>query len=183
MIRHPAPNESAAAPRLQQLPWPALTLLGVLSISCSGLLITPAADRPLTAAEHALRNAIYRRAGTLVLPPVQPDERSETLLSMNVQEQPQQDAGQSRELIWLTLWDDCAEDGDVVSVLTEGFSTSVPLTHQPVRLAVPRPTDNLLRVHGEFDGGGGITVAIATAHGSVPLPVMAPGQTIAVPVR
>ncbi|GAA0273250.1 hypothetical protein LNAOJCKE_4842 [Methylorubrum aminovorans] len=176
MTRHPSPLKSAAAPRLQPMPWAALVALGVMSISCGGLLNAPAVERPLTASEHALRNAAYRQAGTVVLPPVAPEERVEALLSMNRQEQP-------RDLVWLTLWDDCAEDGDIVSILTDEFSISVPLTRQPMRLAVPRPTHNLLSVHGVFDGGGGITVALATAYGPVPLPVMAPGQTVDVPVR
>lgn len=181
--RYAVAEACASAPLAKRFSLPILAVLGVFSIVGGGRLVAPAADPPFTAAEQVTRTVAFQQASPIVLPPVQPDERAGALLSMNLQDRPQQASELPRDLVWLTLWDDCAEDGDIVSVLSEEFGISIPLTHQPVRLAVPKPTDNLLSVHGLFDGGGGITVALSTAHGPVPLPVMTPGQTLVVPVR
>src|SRR5262249_17686937 len=42
-------------------------------------------------------------------------------------------------MAWLTLWDFRDEDGDVVRVVSSGYTRLVPIIHQPVTLALPVP--------------------------------------------
>lgn len=66
------------------------------------------------------------------------------------------------------LFDNCAEDGDVVEIILNDESFAiVPITHQGATLSVPlvkgSPTSITLR--GIRDGGGGITVSFKTSSG------------------
>jgi hypothetical protein len=87
-----------------------------------------------------------------------------------------------RQITTVTLWDNFDEDGDVVSIESGGVTITVPLSHSPTRVYLPYKTGGSLIVTGLRDGGGGITAAIDTASGSVPLPVMAVGQSIVLPL-
>jgi hypothetical protein len=88
-----------------------------------------------------------------------------------------------RALGWLTLWDNFDQDGDVVSVTAAGFRQVVPLTHAPTRVLIPYVPGQPVYVTGERDGGGGITVAVELSSGPLPLPPLAVGQTIALPIQ
>lgn len=82
----------------------------------------------------------------------------------------------------ITLWDNFDQDGDVVTIQTAGTEITVPIYHNPQTILIPyRPGDPLL-IHGTRDGGGGITAAVATTSGEVPLPPMAVGQVIELPM-
>jgi hypothetical protein len=89
-----------------------------------------------------------------------------------------------RMLGWLTLWDNYDEDGDVVSVTAAGFTQSVALTHAQQRILVPYVPGQPVFITGERDGlGGGVTVAVELSTGPLPLPPLAVGQTIALPIQ
>jgi hypothetical protein len=88
-----------------------------------------------------------------------------------------------RMLGWLTLWDNFDEDGDIASVTAAGFTQSVPLTHVPTRILVPYIPGQPVFITGDRDGmGGGITVAVELSTGPLPLPPLAVGQTVALPI-
>jgi hypothetical protein len=89
-----------------------------------------------------------------------------------------------RMLGWLTLWDNFDEDGDVVSVTAAGFTQSVALMHAPTRILVPYIPGQPVFITGERDGmGGGVTVAVHLSTGPLPLPPLAVGQTVALPIQ
>ena len=92
-------------------------------------------------------------------------------------------ANGERSIGWLTLWDNFDEDGDVVSVTAAGVTQTVALTHAPVRIPIAYVPGQPVYVTGEHDGGGGITVAVELSTGPLPLPLLAVGQTIALPIR
>ena len=81
----------------------------------------------------------------------------------------------------LMLWDNFDQDGDVVQISTEGLSVTIPLSHTPQTYYVPFRAGAPIQITGIVDGGGGITAAIGTSSGEVPLPIMATGQTIVIP--
>lgn len=80
-------------------------------------------------------------------------------------------------LAWVTVWDNYAEDGDIVEVSAGGMTHIVPILHAPTTIVVPYSIDSAeLQIRGIKDGGGGITVAARTATGSLPLPPMQEGE-------
>ncbi|WP_290923516.1 hypothetical protein [Halodesulfovibrio sp.] len=80
-------------------------------------------------------------------------------------------------LAWVTLWDDCAEDGDIVEVSAGGMKYTVPILHKPTTIVVPYSLDNAeLKIRGVRDGGGGITIAAKTSVDSLPIPPMVEGE-------
>lgn len=87
------------------------------------------------------------------------------------------------KLTEITLWDDVAEDGDVVSISTAGIRQEIPIMHEPTKVLLPLVAGQPIMLTGVKDGGGGITVAIG--NGNVPLanPVMKEGETLSIPVR
>jgi hypothetical protein len=85
-------------------------------------------------------------------------------------------------LVWLTLWDTHAQDGDVVLVQSGGYQQAVTLLNKPVRIAVPVPPSGVINIVGAHDGGGGITIGALSGDAPVALPIMSEGQTIGVPV-
>jgi hypothetical protein len=89
----------------------------------------------------------------------------------------------SLRLCWLTLWDNFSEDGDVVRVTAGGYSRALQIWNMPITIAFPLPLGTPVQLTGVRDGGGGITVAIATANGEFPVPPLLPGQTVTLPVR
>jgi hypothetical protein len=87
-----------------------------------------------------------------------------------------------RRLTAVTLWDNFDQDGDVVTVQSEGVTLTVPILHAPTTVYLPYRPGAALSITGARDGGGGITAAIETMSGAVPLPVMTVGQTIVIPL-
>ena len=87
-------------------------------------------------------------------------------------------AGAGARLVELTLWDDVAQDGDVVMVTSAGYSQQVNLMHAPQTLAFPTITGSPVTITGVHDGGGGITLGFTGSGVPVALPVLAEGQSI-----
>lgn len=87
-----------------------------------------------------------------------------------------------RSLVAIQLWDNYDEDGDVVSVQSDGVTVVVPITHKPALVYIPHKTGSPLIIGGVQDGGGGITAAIETQSGPIPLPIMGVGQVLILPV-
>ena len=82
----------------------------------------------------------------------------------------------------ITLWDNFDQDGDVVEIRTADTVISVSLTNIPQTFLVPYKSGQSLIITGIHDGGGGITAAISTNSGEVPLPPMVVGQSIELPL-
>jgi hypothetical protein len=60
----------------------------------------------------------------------------------------------------------------------------VPLRHTPTKILVPYIPGQPVFVTGEHDGmGGGVTVAVELSTGPLPLPPLAVGQTVALPIQ
>lgn len=95
----------------------------------------------------------------------------------------QQAAQRSQDFVWITVFDNVAEDGDVVALTSNGVRVVVPIFHQRTRIALPRPADGHVFLEGVNDGGGGVTVSVISGDTPVPIPPMEPGQTVAVPVK
>ncbi len=78
------------------------------------------------------------------------------------------------------FYDDCAEDGDVVSIQSGPVNVVVPLTHsvQYVLIPVPQGQTAKVLINGIKDGTGGITLGMVTPAGIVHMPAIAPGQQI-----
>lgn len=89
-----------------------------------------------------------------------------------------------RALGWLTLRDNLDEDGDVASVTAAGVTQQVPLFRAPTRIVVPYIPGQPVLVTGEHDGlGGGISVEVELSTGPLPLPPLAVGESVALPLR
>ncbi len=84
------------------------------------------------------------------------------------------------DLYQLYLYDNLAEDGDIVDVYIDGerFCT-VPITHQGATLTVPavKGKTHSVALLGIHDGGGGITVGFRSSEGDYFTERMAVGQT------
>lgn len=113
------------------------------------------------------------REDFLASPYLEPEAKQQMLAEM--------DKG-DRDMAVITLWDNFDEDGDVVSIQCGGVTLTVPLAHAPTKVYFPYKPGAALVITGVRDGGGGITAAIETAAGAVPLPIMSVGQTIVLPL-
>jgi len=91
-------------------------------------------------------------------------------------------APQKQLLVWFTLWDTHAQDGDVVQIRSGGYQREVTLMNKPTRFAVPVPSSGVLNIIGIRDGGGGITVGAMSGESPVALPLMSEGQVLGIPV-
>lgn len=138
--------------------------------------------------QAAAREATFAAAGIIALPEVPPAEREQAIAALGLPDE--QAAGLRRDadtgevrLVYLTLWDDLEEDGDVIRVESGTFAQDVTLRHAPARVTVPLARDGRLAVLGVHDGGGGITVGLTSGNRTVPLPRLRAGQAVPVPVR
>ncbi len=144
-------------------------------------------DNSLSAQQLQQRVAAFQAHGPASFTAVGTAERNEAFRSMALSAADLEllrsdlDGGRTR-LVWITLWDDLVEDGDVVEIRSAGFTKVIALTKAPQRVAVPVPASGGIEMKGMRDGGGGITVAAQTDRGVLAIPVMAPGQTITVPI-
>ena len=84
-------------------------------------------------------------------------------------------------LAYVRFWDDQAEDGDVLHVLSGGYSVAVSLTKGGSTIAVPL-VGSPLTITGQYDGGGGITAGMGTSSGEVFTPVLSVGQAVTIPI-
>jgi len=82
-------------------------------------------------------------------------------------------------LAWVSLWDTDAEDGDIVRIESQGYARTVRLTKAPVTIAIPVPSDGVIKVVGVSDGdGGGITVGLGSGAAQAVFPIMSDGQVL-----
>lgn len=145
----------------------------------------PTGDAGLSPSQREARLDVFKREGVLHLPVVDPAGRAKALDDMHLA--PADRAALEKDvtsnkvvLATLTLWDDEAEDGDVVQVQGAGFTQTVRIAHAPQVVVVPLTGGSTFQVTGVHDGGGGITVALKANGRDVPLPVMDEGQSVAV---
>jgi hypothetical protein len=128
------------------------------------------------------------------VPIVKENEYQEAFASMSMGTEKKQQIKQIKQikaavtqkqtrLVWLTLWDSVDEDGDIVVIQSDGYEQSIPLFHAPKRIAIPEPTNGYVRLSGVQDGGGGITVGVLSGTKPIPVPFLAPGASIGIPVQ
>ena len=91
--------------------------------------------------------------------------------------------GSQTSLAKVSLWDFAAEDGDVVSLSSAGYTVTVPLFNKPVEFAVPVDAIRQIQITGLQDGGGGITIAVRHGNGTITMPVLQEGQSLSIPVE
>jgi hypothetical protein len=84
-------------------------------------------------------------------------------------------------LAFVRLWDDQAEDGDVIQVASGGYSVAVSLTKMGSTIAIPL-VGTPITITGQHDGGGGITAGMETSSGELFTPVVSTGQALRIPV-
>ena len=168
--------------------WIALAL-GVVAVTGAPLFFS--ATEEMTPARVQERHAAFEAAGPLPLPTVNladPAERQEAFQSMNLNpdqaKQLQTDLMQrAGHLVWLDVFDDCQEDGDIVEIRTFYFNQEIPIFHAPHRVAVAVYSDDRgIALEGIRDGGGGITAAVRAEGRLIPLPRLRPGQTVVIPI-
>ncbi len=92
------------------------------------------------------------------------------------------DSGQLK-LAWVTVWDNFAEDGDIIRIASQGYSAQVGLMNSPTTVVIPVASAGTVTLIGVHDGGGGITAAARSAGGEIPFPPLNPGQTVTLPLR
>ncbi len=168
-------------------------LLGAAAAGvATGLLLglphspSPRAEAPLSAAAQAERAEAFRRSGQWLLPDAPGDATEQARLtgligSARADLEARIQSHEAR-VVEFYLWDDQYEDGDVVEVRSAGFSQTVPLVTARRRIIVPVFQGQPVTLTGVTDGGGGITVAVEVGGAPVPLPVLAPGGSVTLPV-
>lgn len=104
------------------------------------------------------------------------------MLKQELEKHATQPDDQTTQLAWLDIWDFASQDGDVVHVSAAGYEIDVPMMNAQTRVAVPVDASKAVLVTGVVDGGGGITLGLQTGTGELLLPVLAPGESLTVPV-
>jgi hypothetical protein len=145
----------------------------------------------ISSSQAAILAAGFRNASGSLLPVdlSANQDRSKLLDSLNLTKPQAErllamvDRGE-RMLGWLTLWDSSDEDGDVASITASGITQHVMLTRAPTRVLVASIPGQPVYITGERDGiGGGVTLSVELSTGPLPLPPLAVGQTIALPIQ
>ena len=118
-----------------------------------------------------------------------PQEKAKALASLKLPAADAQkiiqsaESGQSK-LAYVTVWDNCAEDGDILGISSLGYSVNVPLYHEPTTVIIPVAPGGSIQFTGAVDGGGGgVTAGIRMPSGDVPIPPLDQGQVVSMPVR
>lgn len=85
----------------------------------------------------------------------------------------------------VTVWDNYQEDGDVISISNLGVEYTIPILNAPTSVIVPVALgdDPNVMLRAITDGGGGVTVAASTQFGELPIPPMAVGSSVSIPIR
>lgn len=205
-IPQPAPQampQAAAQPQARSQParpvaglLPSIktrALAAAVAAALVGLAITtlaPATDDLTPTADQARLEA-FNAAVPLPLPLVKLTSAAElrdAFQSLGLSQAEQQtlqlnlQTNQER-LVWLDVFDDCREDGDIVEIRSMRYRRELPILHAPARFAVPVSTgEQAITLTGIYDGGGGITVAIRVEGRTIPVPRLRPGQTLSIPI-
>jgi hypothetical protein len=86
-----------------------------------------------------------------------------------------------RRIAWIVLTDSMDPDGDTVAVEAGGLVQHVVLTKAWMPVAVPLSGPGTIAITAVRDGGGGgVTVALATRTGVVPIRILLPGERVEV---
>ncbi len=104
------------------------------------------------------------------------------ILKQELKKHATQPPDQTTQLAWLDIWDFASQDGNVVHVSAAGFEMDVSMMNATTRVAVPVDASKAVLVTGVVDGGGGITLGLKSGTGELLLPVLAPGESLTVPV-
>lgn len=152
---------------------------------------TPAYNTPSDAvseSERFVRAQAYAGLKPSEFSPIAPQKLPETITAMGLNKPDQaaleQSVAKGIRLISVTLYDSDAQDGDVVAITSDGFSRTIALQKEPVRVVIPEPRFGSFTLTGAVDGeGGGVTVGLMLSTEPFPLPVMSVGQALAIPVR
>lgn len=186
-----------------------LALVAATGFGLTRFYPPPAAD-VVTSAEAQQREQAFANVQPLPLAPVPRDKTDAAIASMNLPaaEQdvlrkdlarggpagtvpkappaPQAAAAPARQevrLVEIILWDTHSPDGDVVRVVSGGFTRDVLLTKSPQVVYVPADGSGSVQVLGVRDGGGGITLGVKGGDLAVLMPIMSEGQMLSLPVR
>lgn len=124
----------------------------------------------------------------VILSEVQREEIAQAIATINLPEEErialQREVESDRvSLVWITVWDSMAEDGDVITLSSNGLTITAPLYSKMHRIAVPRPSDGVVHVTGVQDGQGGITLGLMSGPNLVLIPPLSVGQSVGIPVR
>ena len=89
------------------------------------------------------------------------------------------------EIVYLTVFDNLEQDGDVVRIANGLIDVTVPIWHAESTIPVPVSSSHpTVTLHALKDGGGGVTVGVKAADGTlVPIPPLPPGASVTLPVR
>ncbi|MBP0618272.1 hypothetical protein [Jiella mangrovi] len=144
------------------------------------------ADSGLTAQEATARAEAFAAKGAVAFKLVDREDQPAAVAAMNLPDTQREALDrdltqQDVRLAYVTLWDDVAEDGDVVSLRSHGFTLQVALTNAPQQFTLPVSRAGI-DMDGIQDGGGGITVAIQAGNDPVLAPLLREGQTVRIPV-
>lgn len=168
----------------------ALAIAGVIGIAVLGGGGGDQAPTPLQRAEidRAWQQVQANRVTLLPIPPGNRDQAYGRLRALGVPPgrvqaiQAEVERG-TMELVSFTLWDNVAEDGDIVDLETPDLTVRVPLRHARATIPLVRPASGVVNIRGVHDGGGGITMGIEANGTPVLLPPLQPGQVLGIPVR
>lgn len=157
--------------------------LGV-SLGVSGGDQTPDAEE----LKQMQANLTYLQEEGLPAVAVAEEEREQAIASMNLPQEEAQKVAQAvqsgqTDLVWLTLWDNYDEDGDVVVVESDWLRTVVPLTNAGATVAVPRPSSGVINVRAQVDGQGGVTLGFIAEGTGLSLPPLPVGNAVGIKVR
>jgi hypothetical protein len=173
-----------------------MVLVGILAVAGSGFALSKwinplPADR-LDAQEQQRLESEFTRLRAVRLVKVEKSDEDAVLDTMRLDPAVRQQlkraidrsgSGNESSLAWVSLWDFAAQDGDVVSLSSAGYTITVPLENKPAEFAVPVDASRQIQITGLHDGGGGITVGIKSGNSGVSMPVLAEGQSRSIPVE
>lgn len=144
----------------------------------------------ISAAQRESRRAAWNAATAngIQMLPIPPAERAEAIAGLPIPEADKEKfslySGLGHFNIgYIVVYDDAAEDGDVIEINGLGVKISAPLSHARTRIAVPYKTGTPIEIKGVVDGGGGITSGIRVGQGDLYTPVLDTGEVLTVIAR
>jgi hypothetical protein len=202
-MKHLEPTDGKAEKRSEfrsqertRLSGASLLLIGALAIAGSGFAlsnwINPLPADRIDAQEKQRLESEFTRVRSIRIVKVEKSDEDAVLDTMRLDPTTRQKlkrtiaqgaSGNETSLVWVSLWDFAAQDGDVVSLSSAGYVVTVPLENKPADFAVPIDASRQIKITGLHDGGGGITLAIRNGTGSISMPVLAEGQSHSIPVE